>query len=377
MKKEEALQHFKENYVREKSIEKLLALEIYFNEHKDELALDFMESIKEICVKIKDMQEENKKEKIGYITYSMLRTEILEKNYIYTIEAFNGFWFFDKKECEAKYDVSWAFKFLDELWTELEQQRKVYMNLILAADVEKIILKEAENYNQYIVTLARYAAEKIKDLKEFESVEKEEELEIRVGEYMDFSEVVYKQDLRKKDSKEIKEWLEEKLEYKYTYEVLENLDLSQGDYEGIDLRHAVVSGSDFSNSSMKDSILIGTKFNNSNLNNVDFSQCFINGGDFTNSKLKNAIFENVQGFSGLGDKLIWEMPGYAAVNFKGADLEGASFQNAVLTGALFKGANLKKVNFKGAYLENAVFLKEDLEEINLDEGQRKLIILAN
>ncbi len=55
----------------------------------------------------------------------------------------------------------------------------------------------------------------------------------------------------------------------HTYESLENLDLSQGDYEGIDLRYAVVSGSDFSNSIMKDCILIGTKFNNSNLNNVE------------------------------------------------------------------------------------------------------------
>ncbi|MBC2580554.1 pentapeptide repeat-containing protein [Clostridium sp. DJ247] len=377
MKKEEALQHFKENYVKEKSIQKMLLLEEYFHKHKEELALDFIKSFKNICIKIREMQLTKEKEKIAYITYSMLRTEILEKNFVHIIEAFNSFWFFDQKECEVKYDASWAFKFLDHLWTELEEQRKVYMNLITSSDIEKIILKEAEKYNQYIIALGRYALEKAAALKEFQDIEKEQELEVRIGEYMDVSEIVYKEDLREKASEEIKAWLEEKLPYKYVNEILRNLDLSKGNYEGIDLRYAELHGSNFSNSSMKNCILIGTKFNGCFLNNVDFSQSFINAADFTNCKLNNAIFKEVQAYSGLGNESTWEIPGYMAVNFQGADLEGADFQNAILKGAIFKGANLKGANFKGAYLQDAVFLKEDLDKLPLEEEQIKLIVLEN
>lgn len=375
MKREEALQHFKDNCVKEKSIQKILSLEQYFNKKKDELALNFIEAFKNICLKIKEMQSIEEKEKIAYITYSMLRTEILEKNYVYRIEAFNSLWFFDKKECEIKYDASWAFKFLNELWTDLEEEKKVYMSLVTSSDIEKIILKEAEKYNQYIIALGRYIGRKLEEVEEFKDIQKEEELEVRVGEYMDVSEVVYKEDLREKDSKEIKEWLEEKHQYKYVYEVFKSLDLSKGNYDDIDLRYANLSKNNLSNSSMKNSLLVGAKFNDCILNNVDFSSSYINETDFTNCKLKNSNFKNIKGHSGLGDESNWEIPGYIPVSFQGADLEGANFQDAILKGAVFKGANLKGVNFKGAYLEAAVFSKEDLEKLHLTEGQVNLIIL--
>ena len=37
MKKEEVLEHFKENCVNKKSVEKMLALEEYYQQHKDAL----------------------------------------------------------------------------------------------------------------------------------------------------------------------------------------------------------------------------------------------------------------------------------------------------------------------------------------------------
>ena len=54
----------------------------------------------------------------------------------------------------------------------------------------------------------------------------------------------YKEDTRVKDAKEVKEWFQ-KLRTQICINVFKNLDLSQGDYEGIDLRYCDLRGSDF------------------------------------------------------------------------------------------------------------------------------------
>jgi hypothetical protein len=191
MNREEALKQFKEDYVQKKRLEKILELNEYYENNKEKLALEFIESFKNICNKIEKIQIEEKKEAIGYITYSMLLTEIVEHNYVYIVEAFNKLWFLDNEECKVKYDASWAFNFLEELEVEMEAERKLYMSKITAADVEKIKLKEAKYYNCYIIELAKYALENIEELEEFNKLKREEKFQVRVGEYMDVSEIVY------------------------------------------------------------------------------------------------------------------------------------------------------------------------------------------
>lgn len=192
MSREKALEEFKSGYVRMKNTEKVLELKEYFDKNKDKLALEFIESLKNMFIKIYEMQSKNSKGKIAYITYSMLRTEILQKNYMYLVEAFDKSWFLDDKRCSINYDSTWAFKFLDEFEEALEKKRIEYMNLITSADVEKIKLEEAQNYNYFIKELAKYSLENSKEIEEFEKIDKEEKMQIRVGEYMDVSEVVYK-----------------------------------------------------------------------------------------------------------------------------------------------------------------------------------------
>lgn len=289
MKKQEALEDFKKNCVRKKSIKKLLELDTYYENHKEELADSFMKAFKEICIKIKEMQTKKEKGKIGYISYSMLRSEILEKNYTYLIEAFDEKWFFDYKECHGNYYTNWAFKFLDNLEEELQEARKIYAGYITALDIEKIKLQEGEKYNEYIVKLARYALFN-RNLDVFKEIEKEEEVEISVGEYRDLSEIVYIEDTREKDSQEIKEWLEENLEDEYIHKVFKNLDLSKGDYEGLDFTHSNFAKSNLEESNMKNCTLVGSIFNECNLQKVDFRNAYMEETSFKGADLKDAVF---------------------------------------------------------------------------------------
>lgn len=374
MGKADALQYFIENEVEAKNLEGLLALEAYFQTHKDELLSDFIHSFRRLCRKIKHMQAQGKKKKIGTITYSMLRTELSEGRPIYLLDAYDTSWFLDRIECQDEYHAGWAFQFLDVVENDLETISKTYMGTITIPDIERIKLQLAEKYNQYVVSLARYAMPQAIALPEYAEIEKEEELDILVGEYFDTSEIVYKEDTRVKDAEETKEWLEEKHQYEYAYEVFANLDLSHGNYEEIDLRYANMKQSDLSRSSLRESLLLGTKFTDCKLQGTNFSHTMISEADFSNSDLAGATFYDAEGSVGLLEGEPWRMPGFVPTSFAGANLERADFEEANLQGAIFIGANLTATNFKGANLKNALFSEADMRNVKLDEQQRASII---
>jgi predicted HTH domain antitoxin len=138
------------------------------------------------------MQYKREKDSIGYINYSMLRTNIMDKKYDYVVDSYSKYWYFDKENCNITYDASWSFKFLEEFGDTLQIERKKYMNKIITTDVEKIIIKDANLYNKKIINIARAAMPYSVRLKEFKELIKEEIVEIRVGDYRGMSEVVYK-----------------------------------------------------------------------------------------------------------------------------------------------------------------------------------------
>ncbi|HEX2954962.1 MAG TPA: pentapeptide repeat-containing protein, partial [Bacillota bacterium] len=308
--------------------------------------------------------------------YSMLRTRLLEKDYRILIEAYDRRWYLDPQECWESYDAGWIGRYLDELDQALENSRRQYMNLIGRAEIERIVLKEAHKFYQYMSLLARYAMQIMIEFPEWRDLAKGDELEVRVGELLDLSEIVYKEDRRNKDPEEIKDWLEEKEAYVYAYEVFSGLNLACGDYQGIDLRYADLRGSDLSNSNLCETSLVGTRFNNGRLEKADLTRSVVCEADFSKASLRGAAFVGVEGAVGRAqqEENDWERPGFFALNFSGADLSGADFRQADLRGAIFTGARLDEANFWGARLDKAVFSRNDGANIRLDETQRASVV---
>jgi len=375
VKKYEALEHFQQNIVNLKSKQKMQKVEEFFLENKDELVKDLVQSFSEICIKIKQMQSSNEKSKIGFITYSLLRTSMKEKRLTYLVEAFDNRWFFDRVECQTEYEANWLLKFLNELETELENERRQYFNMIVKADIEKIKLKEVGYYNQYLALLGRYAASEMLSLKEYGDIEKDEQLEVRVGEYLDISEIIFKEDFRVRDSKEVKAWLEEKSDRLYWSESLRNYDFSDGNFESKSFNYSDFSMSNISNCKMKSCMLIGTKFSRAIMKNTDLSCTYIYDADFSDCDLEGASFCKADGEKGKFYNTKFKRRSLWGVSFEGANLENADFENANLKGATFKDARLLNVNFKGAVLYDAVFSKSAIELLSLDDEQLKSIIL--
>ena len=370
----EVLTHFYEIEVEKRRSKYVEAIEEFFQHSIKELSSEFSKSFQEICIQLQKQQVTQKKGPIGNITFSMLRTEFLDGNYLYLVEGTDEEWFFDMKPLLATYDASWAFQYLDQLMEELILYSKTFMGAITQADIELIKLKEATHFHQYVISLARHALPDLVRSPEYLAIERDPAVEIRVGEYMDINEVVFAEDFSNRDVEEIKSWLDQKLEEEYPYEVFSHLDLSSAAYEGLDLRYAFFQKTNLSYCQMRNCLLTGGNFKESKLVEADVSFSEIQEADFRYSLLQGANFQQVQGARGLPSRENGQYPGYLPVRFTGANLEGANFELANLRGACFIDAKLQNVQFAGANLEGAVFSKEAKEHLTLDSYQAAHVI---
>lgn len=373
MTREEALSHFETQQVRAVSRAKRLALEAYYQENQDALVAEFISSFSRICERARAKQETDGKGPIGYIHYAMLRTALLDGGYEWRIDAYDGSWYRDPLECSEVYDAGWAFKYLVEFGAELNEKRQPYLNQIGGFDVERIMLREAGNYQCYVIALARRAMKVAATLPEYRKLKRECQVEIRAGEYFDQSEIVYREDGRIKDSKGIKRWFEEKLEAEYIAQVCVGLKLAGGDFEGIDLSYVDFRGSDLTGCNLNQAVLNGAGLSGCLMQGADMRQAQIYEADFQGCDLREARLSGVQGSSGLsGDEANWQ-PGFAGVDFRGARLARADFTEATLAGADFRGADLSGVRFDGADLKGARFSRDDESRVSrlLDEDQRR------
>lgn len=374
MQAQEILQHFYDTEVEKRRLNYLLLLEDFFQASKDQLAEDFRSSFQKVCQQLAQQQSLHQKGPIAHITFSMLRTELLERNPHYLVEATDDEWFFDLQPLLTTYDASWVHHYLEQYIQELSLYSKTFMGAITQADIDRIRLQDASHFHQYIISLARYALPDIIRCPEYLALERDVAVEIRIGEFMDMNEVVYSEDFSSKDSDEIKAWLEEKLEDEYPYEVFNQLRLADGTYEGLDMRYAFFQKTNLTNCQMRECLLIGANFRESQLMDTDLSFSAIHEADFSNSQLQGANLQQVQGASGLLDRQKWASPGYLPLRFTNANLEGANFELANLRGASFIGANVRNTNFAGANLEKAMFSKEAQQYLKLDPFQSASVI---
>lgn len=189
MNRLEALEHFHKIYAEEVLRQKIHHVASLYEQRKEELIFSFIQSFQWICQQANHM--EVSKARIGYITYSMRRTYLVDRNYNYIIEAYDKSWFFDPGPCQGVYDAGWAFSFWGELVDELSQLRKPYMNKVIQPDVERFALQAAEEFHQYILQLAKDAIGQAVQTPEFKVLGYEDDLEVRIGEYKGISKVVY------------------------------------------------------------------------------------------------------------------------------------------------------------------------------------------
>jgi uncharacterized protein YjbI with pentapeptide repeats len=400
MTKQEALEHFIQNYAAAKNAAKIEQLQAYYQARRDELAADLRESLRRICEKIHQMQQSKEKGPIGYITYTLLRTNLVRGCYQYTVDAFTDAWIADPHECGAVYDVGWAYRFWEEFATELEEKRKLYIEKISKPELEKLQLREVEAYHDIVAALARYVMPEAVQMPEYQRIVKAEIVEIRIEDYRQFSEVVFREDLRVRDAQEIKRQLERKKTASFRDEIFCNLDLSHGNYQGISLNYADLTGSNLAGGNLRDCQLVGTKFIYGVLPDADLSATWLNETDFYGADLSRAVFHRAEGYQTVwvkanlreadlreihivnGDLSNADLTGadlsngiFDETDFRGANLEGVNLTTADLSGSDLRNTILQGVNLQGAYLKKTRFNKRDAALLHLDATQRGMIVI--
>lgn len=147
-------------------------------------------------------------------------------------------------------------------------------------------------------------------------------------------------------------------------ENLENCDLSQISFDGLDLRRANLRKARLSVASFKGAMLNGADFYEADLSGVTFSEANLSRANIGSTNLTGA-------------------------NFSDANLTEASLNSAHMYRSTFEGANLSKVDLMGATIIESNFDRATLEECsiygiaaweirNLDKAtQKNLIITRN
>ncbi|MBH0330408.1 hypothetical protein ABH14_11490 [Brevibacillus brevis] len=362
MKKEEALQHLHDNTFLPALAESVAALERYFQQNKDELVREFVESFRQMLQHIEFMQNNQELPPVGFIHFSLLRTTVLDGTHTFLIEAYTEQWYWEPVECYARYDAAWALQEASKLISLLDERRKMYMGIIQATDVEFMVLKEMELFGQFVTALARVAIPEAIQLPEYQQIRKADRLYIRVGEFKDISEVVYVEERIKREEKESRSLLGQPKGTFCTHETFAHMDLPRSNVDALDLRYCDFSGSNFADSQFCACILFGTRWVSSKLPRTDFSHSLLCDADFRHADLSGAIFSYAEGQGVSADEL-HRVPGLLGVQFAYADLQGADFRYS----------RLYQANFHGANMRNAVFLEKDRERFALSEAQMQQI----
>lgn len=367
----ELLEQFYEKEVTPLLEETLQQLEADFQQHKDELKVDFLESFKTICQQIKGIQEREHMP-IGFMMYNLLRTRLLQKRYTYSVRVYDETWYLKEGISVGDWDVSFFYQYVESFWQRLLKQAQKYVMKISVLDVERIVLNELETFHDYVVELMRYSIIDAVELETYLALEKANVFRIQAGEFYEPCEAVHIEKVEKNELK-LKNWLKKNERKSYCFEDFTHLNLSGFQCTNMDLRYTDFRGSNLEDVALRGSVLVGAKFKNCQMKKADLMACMLQNATFEQADLTGANFSFCVAFTGKSEATPWKKIGFTGTSFKDSHLQGAHFKGATLCGVDFTGADLTDANFEEAQLYSSQFTRKQLEVCHLTAKQLEQI----
>ncbi|WP_129598125.1 pentapeptide repeat-containing protein [Anaerophilus nitritogenes] len=303
-----------------------------------------IDGLKSICEKVYDFQKENEEYKVTYFQFSILRTSIVNKTYTMLLNTYNPSWYLDDHTQYIEVDLSFLFNSLEDLQRKLHEKSKPYMGKINKSHIEKIILKQAIGYNQYIAYAARLILQNIDEAKWFQKVQKTDIYCIRWGEYQDQSEFVFAMDTNSKT----------------TNDFVKILELTNDEAHKDALVYKVFKDSEILDIICTERNMMFINFKGSIMNDCNFKKSILLGSNFKGSRLINCSFE----------ESIMQ-----TANFKNATLKNVNFNKSNLKGVSFVGTAFEEVSFENTLLDGAIFSRESVPFLHLSPSQLQVIYI--
>lgn len=335
-----------EQYALQLKNQKLFEMEELYQKHLNDYIPLFQKHFLKVCENILDLQHSGLLGEISYLEYTLLYTNLLQKNETAEVRVYNDNWYFDGgQRIIGNFDFSYLFIKYRELWTELFSARKRFAGAVASHEIKSFLLSCARSFYRYVIAVCRFSILPCIESESFLSIRRTDEFEINIGEYMAYTEAIYKEN-RERTSKDALDWFSLRLEFEYAFEDFTELDFSGSDLSEIDLRY----------SDLRRSRLVHTDFQ---------IPCFLAPGsvmltwraltcvtaiheaDFAGANLTNTRFTSAKSYAGISSgRTEWKIPGYRRVSFRNANLTNADFRKAKIRDADFAGATMDGTLFE-------------------------------
>lgn len=370
MTEKEARERFLSEYVTPLS-------EKYFNVFLEEIEQNYDVFISEIVVIFDDFLKKllNSEKEISIIAVSVLRSSLKENNSYFYFSAYDKNFYVDKDSINIGYEINFLFKQLINLSNQLHIDKKKFVQKVSKDDVDKVKQIEVSKYLEIAILLFRRAIPFIEKLESFINIKKDDNFEIRVGEYLDKTEKIYINTKSTKNSEILKKEFEKIYNDYYNFKHFHDINLSNGIYNGINLNYSLFENIDFCGSQIENSSLVDTKFIDCNLNNSSFKNATFLGTTFDNCKMKNVNFTN---FNINVQFNVEEMKVnlFPTIYFKNCTIKNCDFTGANLTMVKFINCTFLDTSFENTTKFNTDFDAENFEIQILNDGIIKVIEIS-
>lgn len=266
-------------------------------ERLGEQAVELSELLKQVLVSLREEVKRLEKEKLMYVYFSLLRADLLNREYRVMVQAMDARWYLDTEPVNFTFAMDDFFSVLNPLWQQMLDGSRKYMGKVNSYDVHNRMQDLVMDCNRLLAHQLRFMLRDIEENEDFADIPKEEIWSVYWGEYRDQSEIIACVDRTVKDQR--------------TWERMVRKTEDQPD--------ALVSGCWYETG------LRGCECRDKELCFTRFERC-----DLT------------------------------AVSFDRSNLAGARFLNCRLTGCSFCGCNLRQTEFTDCTWENTVFTGADL-----------------
>lgn len=354
MDRKESLLHFYTCQVEPARAKLMEDLQHTLVTRRTELEAEFIDHFKHMIRDVSEAQERGEKGNVAYIQYSMLRTELVGGAMNILVEACDDSWLLDRSPIRAFYSANWAYECIGRMLDGLREAIPNYQGSVPLVELDRIMLREAGLVNRYLVQFIRRSCRALENFQLDSLMHLDQVFEVRVGEYLDASECVFRLDRRNRSIEDIGAALEESDGLEVMYAHFKGLDMSEMECSDLDFRYSRFEHIDMHSTDFQRCVLVGTLWRNCDLDDANFTGSVLHGADFSGCSLARAVFRDTIGEVGHAEGLV-QGPGYDALNFENANLAGADFRGARLRGAIFRGANLTGALWDGADVEGAIF----------------------
>ncbi|MGN0403375.1 MAG: pentapeptide repeat-containing protein [Acetatifactor sp.] len=297
MEREAALQSYREK-VSGKIADFRSNMEKYLMEHAGYLE----DMVKSGMDRLGDQMKKQEKEYVCFLYISVLKTDLINRNYRIFLHGLDMSWYLDDEPVEAYVDAEELFQPFENLRNMLEEANNGYGGAISVYDIQNLLFEELSLVNSMICQILRYRLRDWEVKGIFDQVVRSPYWLLKWGEYRDKSEFLIQVDRVEKSDSAWKEELAkaahnpEKMIFSYWYKGHcqgknpQNLDMRFITFEecfiqDIKFNHCNMEGSRFPKSKIN-----GCRFEGCDLSGADFRDCSFENTSFAGTELMSAIF---------------------------------------------------------------------------------------